>query len=300
MFVFVGEFSPFLYQGGFVVLSVAVVGAVASIAHPASRLAPIVGCRPMQWIGARSYGIYLWHFPIIVLTTREGSTPGPALAIVQVSATFVVAALSWRYFEDPIRHGAIGRLRDRWRAGSLGPDLQPSPVRVATAGAVALVVLAAVAGFAGFRVDDDADPLDDRLAVTESVVAAPRGEPGAEAAAADAATTAGAAVTGDQVLGPCTSVVHIGGSTSLGLVSRAYIPDEDQQISAQYTAMGATVQHYEIAGGRAIIEGYQDALTAEQAAQKWRDDGYRGCWLMALGTMAVSYTHLTLPTIYSV
>jgi peptidoglycan/LPS O-acetylase OafA/YrhL len=54
MFWRAGEFSPFLYRGGFALLALASVLAVASLAHPASRLGPIVGCKPMQWIGERS------------------------------------------------------------------------------------------------------------------------------------------------------------------------------------------------------------------------------------------------------
>src|SRR4051794_11743535 len=67
------EFSPFLYRGGFLVLSVATALAVAAMAHPATRLGLLVGCRPLRWVGVRSYGIYLWHFPIIVLTTPDGA-----------------------------------------------------------------------------------------------------------------------------------------------------------------------------------------------------------------------------------
>ena len=288
MFVFVGEFSPFLYQGGFVVLSVAVVGAVASIAHPASRLAPIVGCRPMQWIGARSYGIYLWHFPIIVLTTPAGAAgPGLVRGSLQVAATFGIAALSWRFVEDPIRHGALGRLWERWQLGDR-PVVRPlTPARTAGAAAVLLVVLPATAGFAGLNVRDGG-PADDQLAVTETVTATPSGQ--------SAATTPTTAGPDPDALGPCSSVVHVGGSTSLGLVSSVYIPDEDEQISAQYARIGATTQHYEIAGGRAIIESYRENPAALDSAQKWRDAGYRGCWVFALGTMDAANVGIGAPT----
>ncbi|MDZ7675291.1 MAG: acyltransferase family protein [Acidimicrobiales bacterium] len=282
MFLRVGEFSPFLYQGGFIVLAVGVSAVVASVAHPASRLGPALGCRPMRWIGARSYGIYLWHFPIIILTNPVGETPSLPRAVVQVAATFGVAALSWRFVEDPIRHGALGRLWEQWRAGRV--DRRLTPRRGAAVAGGAVVLLPALAGFAGAGIDDDVSPADDELAITETV----RADDGASATST--ATTPGGAP------GPCTSVVHVGGSTSLGLVSSSYIPDEDQQIPAEYARVGATTQHYEIAGGRAIIEGYQDNPPAEASAQKWRDQGYEGCWVFALGTMDAANVGIGAPT----
>src|ERR687889_236667 len=63
------QYSAFLYRGGIVLLSVATVLVVAALAHPASQLGRALGWMPLRWLGVRSYGIYLWHFPIIVLTT---------------------------------------------------------------------------------------------------------------------------------------------------------------------------------------------------------------------------------------
>ena len=118
MFQSVTEFSSFLYRGGFAVLGLGSVLAVAALAHPASRLGPIVGCKPMRWIGERSYGIYLWTLPIIVLTSPQGAYgPDPLRAVLQVAAIIGVAELSWRYVENPIRHGALGRFLADWRAG---------------------------------------------------------------------------------------------------------------------------------------------------------------------------------------
>src|SRR6201999_2795215 len=71
----VGEFSSFLYQGGFVVLSLATWMVLMPLAHPACRLGRIVGIRPLRWVGVRSYGIYLWQTPVIVLTAANAQNP---------------------------------------------------------------------------------------------------------------------------------------------------------------------------------------------------------------------------------
>ncbi len=67
------EYSPFMYHGGILLLTLATTATVAALAHPATVLGTAVGWAPLRWIGVRSYGIYLWHWPIIVLTAP---TPG--------------------------------------------------------------------------------------------------------------------------------------------------------------------------------------------------------------------------------
>ena len=108
MVMTVGEYSAFLYRGGLVVLSVATAAVVAAVVYPRTRIGLILGIRPMRWTGVRSYGIYLWHYPIIILTTPLLAKVSIARSTLQVAATFAIAALSWRFVEDPIRSGTLG------------------------------------------------------------------------------------------------------------------------------------------------------------------------------------------------
>src|ERR671912_2980818 len=113
------EYSPFLYHGGIVLLTIGTVATVAALAHPATLLGVAVGWAPLRWIGVRSYGIYLWHWPIIVLTAPSlDQKPTLSLQVLQVAATITVAALSWRFVEEPIRRGAIGQLWEQLRSGA--------------------------------------------------------------------------------------------------------------------------------------------------------------------------------------
>ena len=106
------QYETFLYRGGLVLLSAAAAILVAALAHPASRLGRILGWEPLRWLGERSYGIYLWHYPVIALTSPAVNTSGVSLvrAALQVAASIALATLSWRFVEEPIRRGALEKL----------------------------------------------------------------------------------------------------------------------------------------------------------------------------------------------
>jgi hypothetical protein len=82
----------------------------------------------------------------------------------------------------------------------------------------------------------------------------------------------------------CTSVVHIGDSTSVGLISPNYIADPAQRIDAQYAAVGVTDFRPEISGARSIVERLPGQENADEVAQRERASGFHGCWVLALGT----------------
>ncbi len=260
MFWQTSELSSFLYRGGFALLAISSVLAVAALAHPASRLGPIVGCKPMRWIGQRSYGIYLWAVPIIVLTTPEGALGFDLWrAIFQVVAIFAIAELSWRYVEDPIRHGALGRLWKRLRTRGWRPEQMPR-YGWALVSAAAVVVAMALAGLAGVGVSHEREA----IAVAKTVTAK-------NVKRAPLATS-------------CEAVIHIGDSTSEGLVSEEYLPNPNELISAQYARVGATTQHLEVSGARSIYENFEGEPNAQEVAEAWKNEGFKGCWVIAMGT----------------
>jgi peptidoglycan/LPS O-acetylase OafA/YrhL len=269
------DFSPFLYQGGMVLLSVATVFVIAAIVHPATRLGPAMGWRPLRWIGVRSYGIYLWMFPIIVLTTPTvTSSVDPLRAALQVAASIGVAALSWKFIEEPIRHGALGRLWARIREGTWKPKALPQNVRVAVGVGVATLLLACVglAGAAppthfGFLTAQDSNA-DAQAALSGGTIS----------------HTSTAAGTAPKHGTSCTSVVHIGDSTSEGLVSPNYLPKRSERIEARYADQGVRREHMEISGATSIVETLPGGTNAQDVAHGLIDNGYDGCWVLALGT----------------
>jgi peptidoglycan/LPS O-acetylase OafA/YrhL len=110
-----GEFQPFLYSGGFALVGIATTATIMAVVHPHSVIGSrFLGSAPLRWVGVRSYGIYLWHWPVFMVTRPDLDVPidGLPLLALRLSATFVLADLSYRYIETPIRRGALGRA---WR-----------------------------------------------------------------------------------------------------------------------------------------------------------------------------------------
>src|SRR5829696_6535385 len=108
--------------------------------------------------------------------------------------------------------------------------------------------------------------------------------------------SAGAVVTPPTTLaGPprtsCTSVVHIGDSTSVGLMSPDFIADPGQRIDAQYARIGVIDFDDEIRGARSIIERFHGEENALDVATREVAGGFAGCWVLALGTTDAANMH---------
>ncbi len=101
----IGEYDVFLYQGGFLVVSILTAVVIAVTVHPQGVLNPVLGNRSFVWIGKRSYGLYLYHWPVFVLMRPGIDVPWsrwPTLA-AQVAVTLALTEASYRWIEQPIR-----------------------------------------------------------------------------------------------------------------------------------------------------------------------------------------------------
>ena len=137
-----------MYEGGFALVGLATAALIVAATHERSPLARALGLPVLRWIGVRSYGIYLWHWPVMALTRPGIDVPldGWALFGMQVAITIVLAELSYRFVEAPIRGGALGRLWRELRESMVSPEWR----RGAGMAAAGMAGAAGVAAFAVF------------------------------------------------------------------------------------------------------------------------------------------------------
>ena len=139
------ENATWMYRGGFTLAALA--AGVVIVAGPATPwIRQALEWRPLRLLGIISYGVYLWHWPVLVILdeARLGLRGSPHRIIVLV-VTLIVATLSYRLLERPIRQGAIG---DRFgpRSTAIGP---------AFTAAVAAALIIATVGPATLGAEDD-------------------------------------------------------------------------------------------------------------------------------------------------
>ena len=137
----------FLFQGGLFLAGLATLAIIAAITHQGALSGKLLSMPVLLWIGTRSYGLYLYHWPIYQIVRNIASVKLQlhefVLAIV---ATCVITELSYRYIETPIRQGKLSALWKRRRAGAPArsslTDVQRRRALAASAVAVLLTVFA--------------------------------------------------------------------------------------------------------------------------------------------------------------
>jgi peptidoglycan/LPS O-acetylase OafA/YrhL len=116
---FVGAHTAFMMTVGFVLLAVATVILVLHLLGGASMIRTVFENRVMVWLGRISYGVYLWHFPVIRLgRPYVESLPGPVGDLILAGVSIAIAQLSFRLIESRClllkEGGGFGRRRARW------------------------------------------------------------------------------------------------------------------------------------------------------------------------------------------
>jgi peptidoglycan/LPS O-acetylase OafA/YrhL len=265
------EYNPFLYRGGEAVVAIATAVLVVACAHPATFVGKAFGLAPFTWLGVRTYGVYLFHMPIVAFMPETTLAGRPVLrALLQLALILGMAGLSWTLLEDPIRrNGLVATFtrNGRWA------------IARRWAGALALVPVA-TAAFAVWPLLSPASAAENDM---ETIIAELQADaPDPEPRELMAATT-GTAPLPEAALTSCTSLVHVGDSTSLGLMSAKYLPDPADRLDAQYGAVGVKLFVPEIYGGRAIVEKLNGHPSAYEVVAWKKATGYKGCWVLALG-----------------
>lgn len=284
------EDALWLHRGGFLVVAIAA-GAlvIAGASDPAMRTS--LSVRPLVAVGAVSYGLYLWHWPVLVIFDQQRTgLDGVTLTLFRLALSVAAATLSYVAVERPIRAGAIGR---RWGRRSAVPAL------AALACVVALLVQATVVP------SFDEGPVAGVDGSPASPAARPQA-PGVDPGGAPSDTVAGAADVGAPpavavspavprrlaVLGD--SVVHtiIGGEVSaVGMQFSPWTPDRttfDPQL-VEVTSIakpGCSFLPHEIA----ILEanGSYSHASMERFCDDWRTE-----LTTALGSADLLMVHLS-------
>lgn len=116
-------YTAFQYRGGTLLCSILTLMVIAACVQPQGMVARALSAEPLVWIGKRSYSIYLWHYPLLLLmnpVANINDTPWWQY-ILQVLLVVAVAECSYRFIETPFRKGAFGRTVSELRDGTTTP-----------------------------------------------------------------------------------------------------------------------------------------------------------------------------------
>lgn len=170
--VLLTDSSTLTFRGGLFGVNVAAVVLVAVALRDVGPVARLLGHRALRWWGLRSYSLYLWHWPALVIADRvlAPSVGRPVSAVVAIGGAILAADISWRWLEQPVRRlGIAGYLRSV-RTTLLG---RPVRARRRSVGWVVTGSFALVLGLAACSVviAPDESELADSLAAGERALA---------------------------------------------------------------------------------------------------------------------------------
>ncbi|NCZ66895.1 MAG: acyltransferase [Actinobacteria bacterium] len=243
-----------LFRGGFFLVGVASLTVIAAAVHPtASMPRHLLGNRVMVYIGQRSYGLYLYHWPVFQMYRRfagKGLTPYEFVLLALLS--LALTELSYRYIEMPIRDGRFAAWRQRLRDERLTPSAEVSAARRRRASVVAVGAVLPMFAFVSIATADvKLNDISQSLADSESAVVDLLGDSTPTTLAAGTADPTPTTVVEPVIIGGVTQTTTLDGQ----LIDVLAIGDSVMLGAArELSARGATVDAMKSRSVRQALE----------------------------------------------
>lgn len=219
------------------------------LAGASEALRRLLNFAPLRWVGERSYGLYLWHWPLaVVMHYVLGADRSPLVNVGVLVATFAIAEMSYRWVETPIRRRGFRESANRVIASFQNAPVKALPIAltllvIAAAGATGVAVRTApTMTTAQQSVEDGKRAAAERLKARQEARASASANPSATAkddkdAKADASASASAS---QEATGPINSsqVTVVGDSIVVAVSPDLYDKMPEAQIDA---AEGRTI-----------------------------------------------------------
>jgi peptidoglycan/LPS O-acetylase OafA/YrhL len=229
----VGHFSgadPAVYPFGLAAVALAAAGLTAAAAAP-GLVSALLSLPPLRWLGVRSYGIYLWHWPVIAIAAAitGGRPAAPWLWPAEAAVAITLAAASWAWLEEPIlRNGFAATCAAFCRAlAHSARTAWRSPVRaLPVLWAAAALTVACTAGYGVFHPPSGMSAMEIQILRGERVGEATQARasrPAAAPAAQAPASPTRRAVVGRQVTAIGDSVMAAGAMALHDVLPGIYI-----------------------------------------------------------------------------
>ena len=221
------------------------------LAGASEALRRLLNFAPLRWVGERSYGLYLWHWPLaVVMHYVLGADRSPLVNVGVLVATFAIAEISYRWVETPIRRHGFRGSANRVIASFQNATVKALPIAltllvIAAAGATGVAVRTAPAmTTAQQSVEDGKRAAAERLKARQEARASASASASANPTAKDGkdakATASASASASQEATGPINSsqVTVVGDSIVVAVSPDLYDKMPEAQIDA---AEGRTI-----------------------------------------------------------
>jgi len=162
--VWMGADREFTYRGGLVLTSVLGAAIIWAVVRETGPLTWFFRTRVMRWLGQRSFSLYLWHWPIIMILIAVSDAPAWALGILALPLSFVLAEVTYQFVENPFRRGGyVKTWHDYWAARPSLHEIKVGFGKAMWPVVPALVVLSALGVVYGVATSEDKTELEREL-----------------------------------------------------------------------------------------------------------------------------------------
>ena len=196
-----------------------------------------------------------------------------------------LAHISWTLVEDPVRrHGVVAPLKQWWAKRHTLPRM----ALAIPATLLAAVVTMGVPAAWNTSLNQAEQPGAQQMGVQiggDGPAPSVSEEKGASAEASGEASPSTENATPEKGKTRCTTVIHVGDSTSIGMFDDAYLSDPQRNAQVTYKNVGAQDVVADVTGARSTVESLEGDPSIRDSVQRLLDQGYGedACWIIGAG-----------------